>query len=172
MEHLAKQEIISIVVTFIFGFIAGGYLYINHFTSMVSPDEVQNIDEVSQFTIVSEAYGGCRSDCPAFQVSQDGTFRYRFSERIGAAPTLIDGTLPRSIQKNISSSVSAAVLARQSRAVNPTNCPSFEDGIDIRYNILYEGVEYELDSCGTAVEFSGDSWQALSAIWTYLGSVQ
>ena len=172
MEMVAKQEIVSILITFTVGFVAGGYLYINHFTKMISPDDVQDIAQAEQFTVVSEAYGGCRDNCPAFQVRSDGSYRYRYTPSAGALPVIVDGTLPRDLQRDISRYVTPNELKAQSTIITPTNCESFRDGIDLSFDITYDGQMYTLDSCTTAIEFNSNTWLALANIWNHLQSVR
>lgn len=169
---LPRQEILSILITFVVGFMGGGYLYLNHFTKMVSPDEVATVDDIERFTITSEAYGGCSDMCPAFQVIFDGSYRYRYTPAVGADQVFVDGTLPLDLQREIKRQLSTSELVKQSKPLNPTECASFTDGIDINYVIQYEGTTYELDSCSTNVSFSGDTWLALAKIWNYFETVK
>lgn len=169
---LPRQEIVSILITFVVGFLAGGYLYLNHFSSLISPDDVQDIAEVERLTIISEAYGSCGNECPAFQVKYDGSYRYRYIPELGAEPKIIEGTLPLNIQRDVKRAMDIKDLAQQSKPVNAINCASFADGVDIKYVVTVSGLDYELNSCGTAVDFNGDAWSELAKIWNYFKTVQ
>lgn len=169
---LPRQEILSILVTFVVGFLAGGYLYLNEFTKMVSPDVVADVQDVEQLNITSEAYGGCRDMCPAFQVKSDGSYRYRYTPAVGSDEVFRDGTLPLDIQRLVKRDLDAKSLAAQSENINATSCSSFTDGIDINYSIVLSGESYELDSCATAVDFESDTWLALAKIWNYFETVK
>ena len=164
---MKKQELLSILITFVVGFFAGGFLYLNVFTQMVAQDTVQSVDEQSEFSITSQAYGGCRNDCPAFRVNADGTFRYQYSPSVGAEPVLRSGTLPRSIRRDLERDIRPSEISTQTERVSGQNCSSQADGIDIEYTITLNGAIYTLDSCRTAVDADSDSWQALSSVWTY-----
>lgn len=169
---LAKQEIVSILVTFAVGFMAGGYLYLTQFSKLVSPDDVATIEEVQVFSIVSEAYGGCRQNCPSFQVKNDGTYRYSYVPALGADRTFLEGTLPRNLQRELGSAITSRALAPQTNLTNPDNCLSFTDGNDIRYTVTLEGRDYELDSCGTSVDFNSTAWITLAKLWNYFQTIQ
>jgi hypothetical protein len=172
MDGLARQEILSILITFAVGFVAGGYLYLNNFTKLVSPDDVETLSDTTEFTIVSEAYGSCNEYCPAFQIQQDGSYRYRYTPNIGAEALFVNGTLPLDLQRSLSESVDTTDLKQQSESVNPIDCASFTEGIDISYTITFEGVEYEIDSCGTNYDGDSDLWAALGELWTYFRTVK
>lgn len=172
MMKLPKQEILSILITFTVGFFAGGYLYLNHFTKMISPDDVTDIQEIERLTIVSEAYGGCRDACPAFQVKFDGTYRYRYTPQLGGETLFKEGTLPLDIQRGLKKALNEKDLSKQSKEINAVGCESYADGIDIRYDVTLSSETYQLDSCGTSVDFSSDTWIALAKIWNYFQTIQ
>ena len=169
--NMAKQELLSILITFVVGFFAGSYLYLNYFTPLVVPEGVGTREEQEAFEIVSQAYGGCRSGCPAFRVAADGTYRYQYTETLGADPVLRSGTLPRSIQSDIRRNIDVRDISTQTALSDTTDCASAVDGIDIRYDITIDGATYRLDSCQTTVDFGSDAWITLSDIWTYFNSL-
>ncbi len=165
---MQKQELLSIFITFIVGFFAGGYLYLNVFTQMIQPDsDIETIEELEEFSITSQAYGGCRSDCPAFRVEADGSYRYQYVPSVGEQPLLRSGTLPLGLQRQLDRALEQKELRTQAQSVTPANCNSMKDGIDIEYRVEITGELFVLDSCRTAIDSQSDSWEALSAIWTY-----
>lgn len=168
---MEKQELLSMLITFVVGFLAGMFLYINVFPTMLQQDDVGTLAEQGEFEIISQAYGGCRSDCPAFRVAADGTFRFQFTERAGEEPMIRSGTLPRRLQREISREVTVAAIALQTSEVPPQNCASASGGIDIRYDVTLGGATYRLDSCRTDVDFTSDAWVTLGAIWEYLNNL-
>lgn len=168
---MKKQEILSILITLAVGFFAGGFLYLNVFTSMVQPDNLETLEEIENFSITSQAYGGCRSNCPAFRVNGDGSYRYQYVPSIGAEPVLRSGNLPRSIRKDLEKTVVSRALATQTTRVVRNDCVSAVDGIDIVYDVVIDGTTYQLDSCRTNINPNSPTWQALSSVWTYFTEI-
>lgn len=162
---------LSVLITFVVGFFAGGYLYLNQFTAMVQPDNLDTKEEIEQFEVTSRTYGGCRNNCPAFQISNDGTYRYQYSPTVGADPVIRSGTLPLDIQSKLKKSLKAKDLEGQTESISPEDCASFRDGIDIVYDVVLAGETYTLDSCRTAIDDRSDAWAALSAVWTYFNEI-
>lgn len=168
---MKRQDILSIAITFAMGFIAGIYLYVSGFAGLMNSISIGDQSSVNEFVIVADAYGGCRSECPSFQVQTDGSYRYLYTPTQGSEQILRQGTLPLDIRRNLKSAVSPRTLALQSRSIEPVQCESFGDGIDVVYEITVDGVEYTLDSCGTSVDANSDLWQTLNSIWLYYGSL-
>ncbi len=169
---MEKDDLVSIIITIVIGFIGGGYLYVAHFTKLYGQDEVETQEEQAQFSLVSEAYGGCGTNCPAFQVKNDGTYRYRYYTEVNQPPTVREGTLPLSEQRTLKRALDEAALSAQSQTVSVGTCNSATGGIDIKYGVVYKGQQYRIDSCGTAVDSEGDLWKAFSIIWQYLQTVE
>jgi hypothetical protein len=169
---MERQDVISILITFAVGLLGGAYLYVGHFAKMYGPDAVSTQEAAKEFSITGEAYGSCNDVCPAFQLQKDGTYRYRYTPNLGEAATVREGTLPLDIQRNVKRALDVNVLADESQTVDAVVCNSTSDGIDIRYRIAYEGNEYEIDSCGTAVTEDGELWSSLNEIWGYLQTVR
>lgn len=169
---MKKPEIVSIMITFTVGFFAGAYLYVAHFTQMSQPNDVETQEQLEEFTVTSQSYGGCRQSCPAWQVQHDGQYRYQYTPEFGGTPEIVSGTLPLQLQRQLERALTADSLSEQTTVVNSSSCRSFVDGIDIRYTVTLNGTEYRLDSCRTDVDDSSDAWRALSAVWDYLNTVR
>jgi hypothetical protein len=169
---MKKEDVLNILITFVVGFLAGGYLYFAHFSKIVNPDSVDTAESAAEFTIIGEAYGSCNSACPSFQVVQDGSYRYQFVPEIGQERTIKSGTLPLDIQREVKRAFAEDELVAQSQPVTPPDCNSRNGGIDVRYKITLDGAEYTLDSCGTAVDGEGELWNGLAKIWSYFQTVQ
>jgi hypothetical protein len=170
---MKQQDVLSILFTFVIGFLAGGYLYVAHFSKVVAPDDVPTQAQADTFVIESESYGGCdKAGCPSFQVLGDGSYRYQFAETVGAEKTIKSGTLPLEVQQVVKQVLETQQLVAQSQPIKPTDCNSYSDGIDVRYNITIDGAQYKLDSCGTAVDGESDMWSGLAQIWKYFQTVQ
>ena len=169
---MRRQDILSILVTFIVGFFGGGFLYVTHFARLVNPDSVATQAEAAEFSIVGEAYGGCRDVCPSFQVLKDGSYRYQFFSDVDREKQLRQGTLPFDVQQAVKRSLDTETLVDQSQTIEPANCNSYTDGIDVKYQVTFEGAEYTLDSCGTAVDGEGEAWNSLAKIWNYFQTIK
>lgn len=170
-DLMKRQDVIGMMITFTVGFLAGGFLYVTHFAKLINPDSVRTQEAAEQFTIVGEAYGGCRDVCPAFQVLSDGTYRYQFYAEIGGEKQFRDGTIPPTILRNLKKVLVVEELVLQSQETDPTECNSFSDGIDIKYTITIAGAEYELNSCGTDVDGEGAVWNGLSETWSFFNTL-
>ncbi len=166
---MKKQDIISILITFLVGIFAGSYLYLTGFASFEDKFSIPGVEEVSEFSIVGDVYGGCQlgNACPSFQVLRDGSYRYFYTPAAGMDKILRKGTLPRKLQNKLKNVLSEIELVKQSKEITPSVCNSYSDGIDVKYQVTLNGSEYTLDSCGTAVVGEGALWSTLGEIWTY-----
>ena len=169
---MKRQDTLSILITFVVGFVAGGYLYFAHFSKILNPDSVQTAESASAFTIIGEAYGSCGTVCPSFQVVKDGSYRYQFTAEVGQEKTIKSGTLPLDVQRALKKALIEEDLVEQSQPITPADCNSRNNGIDVRYKISLEGAEYTLDSCGTAVLGESELWNGLAKIWNYFQTVE
>lgn len=170
-EGMKRQDILSIFITFAVGFFVGVYLYVSGFAGLLSEFSVDDQASVNEFVITADAYGGCRSDCPSFQVQSDGSYRYLFNPQRGAEAVLRQGTLPFDVRREVRTAITQRALAQQSREIEPVQCASFTDGTDVVYEITVDGVSYTLDSCGTEIDAESKLWQALNELWMYFGSI-
>jgi hypothetical protein len=165
---MLKQDWISILMTFVFGLFAGGYLYVTEFATYVNNSAVPDAVEASKLSIVSDIYGGCGNQCSSFQVLGDGSYRYFYTPNEGGEQVLVEGKLPNDIQKSLKNAFASGQLETQSKPYEPTVCNSYSDGLDVVYEITKNGTEYNLDSCGTAIDGNSELWTALNSIWSYL----
>jgi hypothetical protein len=164
---MKRQDVWSIIFTFVVGAFGGGYLYVAHFSKIIAPDNVQTQSQASAFVIESEAYGSCGTDCPSFQVQGNGSYRYQYATAAGAEKTIKSGTLPLDVQQVVKKVLETRALVAQSQPANPSACNSKSGGVDIKYAVTIEGAQYNLDSCGTTVDDQSDMWNGLAQIWNY-----
>lgn len=164
MKH---QDMLSILITFLIGIVAGGYLYLTNFAGLVSKILTPDAEKAAEFVIIADAYGGCRNLCPSFQVTHDGSYRYLYVPSAGEEKIVRQGELPHALRTKLLEVVTKGELVRQSEVIEPSYCESFADGIDVIYEIELDGEKYALDSCGTAVEAKSVLWETLGSIWTY-----
>lgn len=169
---MEKDDLVSIIIAIVIGLVGGAYLYVAHFTKLYGQDEVETQEEQAQFSLTGEAYGGCGTNCPAFQVKHDGSYRYRYYTAVNQPPVVREGTLPLSEQRTLRRALYEAALNEQSQPVPPGVCNSATGGVDIKYSVVYMAQQYRIDSCGTAIDGEGDLWLAFSAIWQYLQTVE
>lgn len=165
---MKKNDGLSIMITFVIGFFSGAYLYVAYFATVFTPDEVSTAENVESLSVISESYGGCRSSCPSFQLSYDGTYRFRYFPEVGGEAEIKEGILPLELQRAVKQNVTAETLLSQTAIIQPSDCRSFTDGIDVRYDVILDGEQFKLDSCGTTIEREGLAWRSLAAVWSYL----
>ena len=169
---MKRQDTLSVLFTFVVGFIAGMFLYLTHFGKLINDTAVTTQADVDSLSIVGEAYGKCGSDCPSFQVLADGSYRFQYAEVRGGEKVIKSGTLPLQFRRSLDDALNPDDLEEQSTRVEPTGCNSRQNGIDVRYDITLEGEDFNLDSCGTAVDGKGKIWTTLSEVWKYFDTVQ
>lgn len=169
---MEKEDLVSILITVVVGLIAGAYLYIAHFTKLYGQDEVETQQEQAEFSMLAEAYGSCGTNCPAFQIKNDGSYRYRYFTEIDQPPIIKEGTLPLSEQRTLRRSLDESELAAQAQLIAVGTCNSATGGVDIKYSVVYQAQSYRIDSCGTAVDSGGDLWLAFGSVWQYLKTVE
>ncbi|MEY3783775.1 MAG: hypothetical protein RLZZ230_97 [Candidatus Parcubacteria bacterium] len=164
---MKKQDLLSVLITFLFGFFVGVFLYVTGGAEVDKKTQVPVEEKLSEFTIVGDVYGGCRDACPSFQVLSDGSYRYYRTPAAGAESVLRQGSLPSLLLRKLRAAVTPVALAKQSNKIEPSVCNSFSDGIDVKYKITLDGVEYNIDSCGTTVDDNGALWTTLGEIWDH-----
>ena len=170
---MKRQDLLSIMITATVGFFGGGFLYLVHFSELVNPVSVPTQQATEEFVIISEAYGGCRSVCPAFRLTGNGNYRLQYYTEMDGERLFKDGTLPFELARNLKRALEdEQSLLEQSQETTPEDCHSYSDGIDVRYSITLDGNLYELDSCGTTVAGNGEIWTSLAKIWDYFKTVE
>jgi hypothetical protein len=169
---MTGRDITAIIITAVVGFICGIYIYWTGFLMNFGAPAVPTQSEANDFSIVSEVYGGCRDECPSFQLLADGSYRYLYTPGINEPQVVRDGSLPRSLRRDLLQAVNEQSLISQSEKIEPSFCNSYTDGIDVRYNITYRGTLYEIDTCGTAISTDSRLWNVLVRIWNYFETGQ
>lgn len=166
---LHKNDAISIIMTFVFGFIIGVFVFFSGYGDKEQIADIPSIDEQPSFVLEGEAYGGCQmsENCPSFHIESDGTYRFLYTPTFGEEQTIKEGSLPRSLRTEINVTFTDEALVAQSRKIQPTMCNAYVDGIDVRYKIVIGEQAYLLDSCGTDVNVDSPLWQTLVKIWNY-----
>lgn len=165
---MKKQDILSIMITFVVGFMAGGYLYVVGLAGWVANIGVPTEERASSFVVVGDLYGGCRDNCPSFQLLGNGSYRYVYVQVAGEGRKLIEGALPLKQQRALAIAMTEKNLVSQSEPVTVETCNSHVDKMDVKYEITIEGTKYNLDSCKTAYDGASSLWQTLNGVWGYL----
>jgi len=169
---MKKQDKLTLLFTFVVGFCFGVFLFFTGFSPAFNSSTVPAVDDTVVLSIIGEAYGGCRTDCPSFIVNSDGTFRYLYTPQIGEMQIIRSGTLPFSLRTELGRYVTPASLMVQSEMLEPSFCNSYVDGIDVKYTITRSSVTYTLDTCGTMVETESALWQSLVKIWNHFETIE
>ena len=164
---MKRQEVFSVFITFLVGFFVGGYLYLTNVAGFIATLTTPSVGQVSEFIVIGEVYGGCRSACPSFRVADEGSYRYLYTPSAGADQVVRQGTLPRPLVRDLRSVLTERALERESRTIEPAFCNSYTDGIDVFYRVTLNSSTYTLDSCGTTVNADGQLWTTLGRIWTH-----
>lgn len=164
---MARKDILSILFTAVAGFFFGIYIFFAGWFGDHTSSNIPTQEEVWEFTIVADVYGGCRNTCPSFQIVQDGSFRYLYTPAAGQEQVIRDGAIPRALLRELNKVMTTASLEEQSEEITPSICNSFTDGIDVAYRITLEGEEYVLDTCGTAINTDSSLWLTLVKTWNY-----
>jgi hypothetical protein len=165
---MKKQDILSILLTFFLGVVAGAYLYLVGYAPTVATLEVPSREKAEALVINSDVYGGCRDACPSFQVLGDGSYRYLYSVSYDDPQVIQSGSIPSAMRRDLQRNLTPQALAAQSQTITPAVCSSYSDGIDVRYTVTRDGEEYVLDTCGTRVDTDSPLWLSIKKIWDYL----
>ena len=166
---MKRQDLLTILITFGMGLFLGFYVYLAGFAP-TSERVSTAIEEASDSLVITgEAYGGCQrvGNCSTFNIANDGSYRYLYTPLGSNEPVMREGVLPFALQQQLDRHVVRPALEAQSRSIEPVFCESFVDGIDVRYDVSLNDVDFRLNSCGTDVVADSPLWQALSNIWTY-----
>jgi hypothetical protein len=125
-----------------------------------------------EFTLESAAYGSCGSSCPSYQVLNNGAYTYRYTKTLGSPEEVKQGTVPFTVMRKIKGVLDSGELVAQSQPATLAGCNSRSGGVDIRYKVTFDGAEYVLDSCGTAVDGESELWNGLAEMWNYFKTVE
>ncbi len=165
---MKRQDIWTLMTTFIVGTIAGGYVYVMGFAPQFEQFTGQTAEVYEELVIVGEQYGGeGNSGLPSFQVLGDGSFVY-LSE---PTATPEQGTVPRALLNELGRVTESEILFTNSQLVVVDECASFDEGIEYRYEITQDSVIYDLDTCGT--DFTNENLrEALDKLWKYFRTLE
>lgn len=167
---MRKQDLVSILITFVVGLVGGGYLYVSGFAEIASKVAVPTEEELSELSITADLYGGCKNSCSSFRVLSDGSYKVIRTSEDGEVNT-IEGVLPLKLQSKMRNVLLEEELQRQSEPFSPTKCSSYTDGIDAVYEVTVDSNVYVIDSCGTMADGNSDLWIFLNELWAYFTKI-
>ncbi len=164
---ISRQDMLSILITFVVGFVAGVYVYLVGFKPQV--DRLQSQFEAPEqaLEIVGEQYGGLRETTPpSFQITARNAYRFIPSAPLGVVVEPRSGELPAAWRRPLrpylnTTTLTAAATPRQD------SCASHVDGIDYRYRITLAGEVFVVDTCTTRLLSEPGLATALANLWSY-----
>ncbi len=172
---LKKQDKLTVLSAFLIGIIGGSYLYlVGYAPEFQSGQGVETEEEATEFVVIGEMYGGMRAGTPpSFQIETDGSYRYLpFSDNSEVPSPAVEGAIPRTLLRDLKDMLTDDVLIEGAKPETKEMCAQMVDGIDYRYIVVKDGVEYELDTCTTNLEAESEVGQKLGALWEYFDGAQ
>ncbi|HMO78388.1 MAG TPA: hypothetical protein PKD95_04295 [Candidatus Paceibacterota bacterium] len=170
---MAHQDKVSILITFIIGIIAGGYLYLTGFATTFKLPEVTTDDVYEEFVIIGESYGACSQtgDCFSFQLLENGKYRALYNDR--TEDTIVkEGSIPFSLRRALKSNLTPTYLTLDSRLTTAPACQIGDVSFNYRFRISRDQVSYVLDTCLTDIDYSGLPWQTLIQLWDHFSQIK
>lgn len=167
---LKKQDKLTVLSALLIGIIAGSYLYlVGYAPEFQSGQGVDTEEEATEFVVIGEMYGGMRAGIPpSFQIETDGSYRYLpFSDNPELPGDAIEGAIPRTLLRDLKVALVEDVLTESATPVTKEMCAQMVDGIDYRYIVVRDGVEYELDTCTTNFSHESEVGETLLSLWEY-----
>lgn len=147
---MRRQDIISILVTFVIGVFVGSYLYLFGFSQQFTFFGELTKD-ANALMIFGEAYGGCERGglCGSFQLASDGTYASFPAVADREARMKEEGEIPADLRRALRETLTDDYLFELSKIIIPEMCETYRDGIDYRFRISIGEEQYLLDSCDT-----------------------
>jgi len=162
---ITKQDLLSILITFTVGLVAGAFVYFNglSFKSSTVPKE----DSYANFTIIGEAYGSCQNSvCLSYQLLADGSYR-AIVYKMGSGQVIKEGFINNQLRNELIKNLDTKTLEHQSRKALALNCASDEGGVDYKFRITRDRKEFVLDTCKSTVSYNSTAWNSLAKLWNY-----
>ncbi|MAZ66166.1 MAG: hypothetical protein CMF25_03570 [Kangiellaceae bacterium] len=151
--------------TFIVGVFSGAYLYVTVFAPQYNDDGFEDPSEIA-LRIQGQTYGGCQrtGSCPQFELENNRRYTYtKQAQRLDGEDEVMTGKMDRERFAQLADllmETNFSALAQETQR----SCDSYVDGVDYRYNVILEGEQFELDTCGTAF-YNSTLERALRPLW-------
>ena len=166
------QDKISILVTFIAGFLIGGYLFLAGYLPTFGISEVGNQDVYEGLVITGDNYGVCAviGNCLVFQVLGNG--KYRAIYDVTGKKQVQEGVLRKPVRTKLARVLGASkTLASEAAPLTDPVCRYTEAGTNnYRFTIATASSTYALDTCKTAINYDGANWDVLKEVWNELAT--
>lgn len=151
---------------------AGAYLFFVGFqpqVEKVTSELIPPPDPARLISIEGYQYGGCERSgrCASFRIDDAGDYSY-VATSVPTTEGPVSGTLLRRDWRDMRALLSAQVLTASAAPYMPELCASAYDLVDYRYVIGFAGEQYELDTCGTALDRTSELGAALDQLWQFL----
>ncbi len=161
---MTHQDKLSIMITFVVGFVIGGYVYLAGFLPTYHLPEAVTPDAYESFVIVGDSYGSCALDnkCLSFQLLDRD---YRAILGSGDDAQVVNGSISGALARKLLRTLTPDVLAAQTTPLSVPVCLYEETGTGFRMTITLEGKNYVLDTCVSAIDYEGAAWLALTEVW-------
>lgn len=171
---MTSQDKISIAVTFVFGLLAGSYVYVTGFATTFNPPEAVPEDVYSGLLITGEGYGECEQDntCLAFQVLENGDYRALFDDAGDGNSAAKEGSIPRALRNQLSSALVVETLVADSKIRNTPDCKYGSEGTNYKFRVTLNQQDYLLDTCQTTIDYEGPAWASLAKLWNYFATLK
>lgn len=172
--RVTSQDKISIAVTFVFGLLAGSYVYVTGFATTFNLPEAAPEDIYSGLIITGEGYGECEKSntCLAFQVLENGDYRALFDDVGDGNSAAKEGSIPRSLRNELSAALVAESLVADSKMRNSPDCKYGSEGTNYKFQVTLDQQDYLLDTCQTTIDYDGSVWVSLSKLWNYFTTLK
>lgn len=171
---MTSQDKISIVVTFIFGILAGSYIYVTGFATTFSPPEAAPEDIYSGLLITGEGYGECEQNntCFSFQLLENGDYRALFDDAGDGHSAAKEGSIPRTLRNELRSSLIVESLVNDSKTRNTLDCEYGYKDTNYKFRVTLNQQDYFLDTCQTTIDYEGSAWASLAKLWNYFATLE
>lgn len=147
---MTKQQTFVLVFTFIIGMCAGAYMFVTGFAPNYMNNSIDNSATEGVLNIRGTQFGGCQMAgvCASFELTSDRKYKYIPAYKLTEdTPEPLTGSVSSDVFSDLVKVVKATNLA--SLQASESVCNAATDGIDYRYDVVVDGVSYELNSCGT-----------------------
>ncbi len=171
---MTSQDKISIAVTFVFGLLAGSYVYVTGFATTFNPPEAAPEAIYSGLIIRGEGYGECEQSntCLAFQVLENGDYRALFDDAGDGNSAAKEGSIPRALRNQLRAALVTEALVADSKIRNTSDCKYGSEGTNYKFQITLDRQDYVLDTCQTTIDYDGSVWASLTQLWNYFTTLK